>query len=201
MSKTIPIPFSVLWLKNEITRLNGEQIEFPDKCVYCGSPREKFHQNIIFTMSKREGTTNLKVNNEFKIPYCKKHSQQSYWNTGLIISLYGLFAFGFLIPGYYLFQGTDDTFHISFGVILWFFGAVIMAIIATMIVNAALSSMRKSLKDQSLSHIFSNAGDLGIQLEFINLSKPNEKENYILKATFANEAYADEFEKLNAPKE
>jgi hypothetical protein len=196
MSKIIPIPLSVSWSKSEISLPSGKQIEFPDKCVYCGSPREKFCKRLGFAMIKNLGNKTVRFRYNLKIPYCKKHSREANWNVFLITSsLFGMF-FALLIIGFWPDLIFKSPIPILSGLIY-----IIGVAVITPFVNAglimALALVRKSLKNMVFAKIMNGNGDLGILIDLKDLAKPNESENYILRVIFTNEAYADEFEKLN----
>jgi ABC-type sugar transport system permease subunit len=203
MSKLIVIPISVSWLEKKVTRLDGGSIEFPDKCIYCCGPSEKIYKGMTaYYTQKAAGRVINRVNYKVKVPYCKKHLRESNWNSLIYVLLYTLFTFGALIPAYYVFRrdSPQEVFHITFGVIAWFLGAVVIGLIGTWIVKTAFSTIRPSFIDQSIS-AFPEGGSLGFSAKNVLPDKPDETpDRFLFNFKFANELYAVEFEKLNTPK-
>jgi hypothetical protein len=171
-------------LKNSTTKklaphFKKRDIYFPDKCVYCGNPKED-----IITREIRADI--IKDNERVKIhlPYCKKHIQEGRKNKAILYGLY--FAFfltpWFLIIYYFCYQMKPNAVY---ALLTIFLIGPLVSFGILFLMKYLLSRKITSLKNISLGYFFSGA-DVGITWE---------KKGALIEFEFQNKDIASEFDR------
>ncbi len=173
---------------SQMIRLSAatSRVMFPERCVYCGAPRET-DQNLEATWRKTRYSQ--LISRAFSIPYCLQHAREMRRNVAL---LYAIFIFSWLLVfALVAFYWPDRGNSWLVGLISAVIFADVVAFLAKMIL-ARLVPFLSSLLDTPMAVLIS-AGprrSLGIGVAW-----SDEGTNLVFK--FANPEIAQEFEQLN----